>query len=184
MTTRQAFLKFKNEAAIIGRLLAGYTDLELSLLNCVQMVHGDFDTVLKAMFRTRGETARIDVADAFGRQRYHELGLGDRFELSIDAIRYCLKIRNLYAHCIWWDDNSGKLAFANLEKVAKSDTFQSNFESLTTLYVDENQLCEKEEYFQYTANLLGWVNFEGQRLSGRISTHGHVFPAQRVLPAL
>jgi hypothetical protein len=61
-----AFHKFQGEAAIIGRLLAGYAELEIDLLNCVSVVRQDFDATLKAMFRVRGETARINVGDALG----------------------------------------------------------------------------------------------------------------------
>jgi hypothetical protein len=61
------FLTFHEEAAIIGRLLAGYTALEVGLMNCVQVVRDDFDAVFKAMFRARGETFRIEIADALGR---------------------------------------------------------------------------------------------------------------------
>src|SRR5262249_59726894 len=105
-----AFHRFQSEAAIIGRLLAGYAELEIALLNCVSIVRGDFDATLKAMFRVRGETARINVGDALGRQAYRELDLGRDFELALSAMRYCLKIRNQCAHCNWYDDRSGRLA--------------------------------------------------------------------------
>jgi len=62
MPILNAFLNFPNEAAIIGRLLAGYSDLEVGMMHCAQVVRDDLDTVLKTMFRTRGETQRIDVA--------------------------------------------------------------------------------------------------------------------------
>ena len=100
MTVRQAFAKFHDEAAIIGRLLAGYADLEIDLMHCAQVVRDDLDTVLKSMFRARGETVRIDIADAFGRQHYGALGLASEFAMAIGAVRHCLKIRNQYAHCI------------------------------------------------------------------------------------
>jgi hypothetical protein len=38
-----AFQRFPNEAAIIGRLLAGYAELEIDLLNCVCRLR---DTIL------------------------------------------------------------------------------------------------------------------------------------------
>jgi hypothetical protein len=110
------FLKFPEEAAIIGRLSAGHTMLELDLMNCVQVVRDDLDAILKAMFRVRGETARIDIADALGRHFYDDRGLGTEFAMAIGAVRHCLKIRNQYAHCIWYDDYSGKLAFSNIEE--------------------------------------------------------------------
>src|SRR6516162_3349233 len=111
------FLKFPDEAAIIGRLSAGYTTLEIGLMHCVQVVRDDFDAVLKAMFRGRGETARIDIADALGRHFYDDRGLATEFGMAVGAVRYCLKIRNQYAHCVWYDDNSGKLAFVNVEEI-------------------------------------------------------------------
>ena len=125
-----AFSNFTAEAEIIGRLLAGYTNLEIGLMNCVQVVRLDFDTVLKAMFRARGETARIDIADAFGRHYYDALNLGTEFAMAISAVRYCLRIRNQYAHCAWWDDKSGRLAFANLEDIAKGHSFLKDLATL------------------------------------------------------
>src|SRR5690242_15429696 len=77
------FLTFPDEAAIIGCLLAGYTTLEVGLLHCVQVVRDDFDAVLKAMFRARSETQRIDVADALGRHYYHDRGIGTEFEMGV-----------------------------------------------------------------------------------------------------
>jgi len=81
-----AFDKFPSEAVIIGKLLAGYTTLEIGLMNCVQIVRDDFDTVLKAMFRTRSERQRIDIADAFGRHYYHAHNLGTQFEMAVSAV--------------------------------------------------------------------------------------------------
>ncbi len=46
-----AFRRFPDEAAIIGRLLAGYAELEIDLLHCVSVIREDFDATLKAMFR-------------------------------------------------------------------------------------------------------------------------------------
>jgi hypothetical protein len=47
--------KYHTESAIIGRLLTGYTDLEIDLLHCVQNATGDFDTACRAMFGVRGD---------------------------------------------------------------------------------------------------------------------------------
>ena len=63
METKKAFTKFNNEGIIIGRLLASYAELELSLFHCVNVTRDDFDTVYKAMFRERGESRRINIAD-------------------------------------------------------------------------------------------------------------------------
>jgi hypothetical protein len=94
------FKRFPAEAEIIGRLLASYTDLEIGVMHMVQVVRDDLDTALKVMFRTRGEGQRLQVADAFARQYYVTLGLETEFAMAMSAVRYALKIRNQFAHCL------------------------------------------------------------------------------------
>ena len=184
MSILKAFLKFTDEATLIGRMLAGYADLEIGLMNCVQVVRNDLDTVLKSMFRTRGETQRIKVADAFGRQYYDGLGIGTQFGMAIGTVRYCLKIRNQYAHCQWWDDNSGRLAFANLEEVAKLNTLVENLLELKPNHVDVPLLKKQLAYYEYAEELLTWVNLEGQRLADQSSMQKHAPPKQLMRPPL
>ena len=181
------FLKFPDEAAIIGRLFAGYTTLEVGLMSCVQVVRDDFDAILKAMFRVRGETARIDIADALGRQFYEDRGLGTEFAMAIGAVRYCLKIRNQYAHCVWYDDRSGNLAFVNVEEIVRDNARLVGLQSLTVLEVDVPILQAQEEYFVYADDLLTWTDFEGRLRDGRmgqIKTNPQMKPNQIGQPAL
>jgi hypothetical protein len=86
------------------------------------MALGDFDTVLKRLFKIRGEAPRIDEGKKQGRPLYRNLNLGTEFDEAIAAMRHCRLIRNQYAHCNWWDDYSGHLAFANLEDAARITT--------------------------------------------------------------
>ena len=53
MTVMPAFIKFHNEAAIIGRIVTGYGELEFSLCHCVAMARDDLDAVFKSLFRAR-----------------------------------------------------------------------------------------------------------------------------------
>jgi len=184
MTVLEAFLRFPDEASLIGRMLAGYADLEIDLMHCVQVVREDLDTALKAMFRVRGETARIDVADAFGRQHYRDLGLGTQFEMAIGAVRYCLHIRNQYAHCIWWDDNSGQLAFANLEELAKENARVTDLRGVRTRHVDVPLLNNQLEYFEYADSLLVWTNYEGRARAGKPTEPNLMAPQQRQRPPI
>src|ERR1700722_9819968 len=105
----QPFNRFAIEGGTVGRLLAGYSTLEIGLMNCVQVALNDFDGVLKTMFKQQGETRRINKGEALGLARYKALGLDSDFKAAVEAMRHCLKIRNRYAHWIWWDDNSGHL---------------------------------------------------------------------------
>jgi hypothetical protein len=184
MNVAKAFADFPTEAALIGRILAGYTDVELDLMNCVKSAREDLDTVLKAMYRARGETQRIDIADAFGRQSYRQLGLGTQFEMAVGAVRHCMKIRNQYAHCIWWNDNSGKLAFANLEEIAKLNDVVLDLRGMSVHHVDSGHLASQFAYFEYASNMLVWVLHEGNKKAGRPVVPHLVRPNGVTPPAL
>ena len=148
---------------------AGYADLEISLMHCVQIVGNDFDAVLKKMFGTRGAEKRIERAVRIGGQHYDDLGIGTQFETAVESVDYCREIRNQYAHCIWWDDLSGQLAFANLEWLAKDDALVENLSGLTPNYLDVPLLEEQLAYYEYAELLLKWVKLEGMRLAGQSS---------------
>ncbi len=179
-----AFRRFPDEAAIIGRLLAGYAELEIDLLHCVSVIREDFDATLKAMFRARNVTQRINVADALGRQLYHAIELGTEFEMAVGAVRFCLKIRNQYAHCNWYDDQSGRLAFVNVEEIAEENRLISGFDGLTRYYVDVSTLDAQEAYFGYADAWLTYSNYEGRARKGKLKTNPLEKPKQLRQPAL
>jgi hypothetical protein len=162
--------RFVKEGQAVGRILTGYSDLEVGLMHCVQMgLGGDFDTVLKAMFKKRGETLRINEAERLGSPAYDARGLGAEFRKALTALRYCLKIRNQYAHWVWWDDNTGKLAFANLEDLSKRKRKVPNLDKLKAYHMDIALLTKQEAYFVYVDHLLGWVNYEGRLIAEQLN---------------
>lgn len=184
MKISKAFADFPAEAALIGRMLAGYTDLELDLMHCVCAANGDFDTVLKAMYRSRGETQRINVADAFGRQIYRDLGLGTEFEMALGAVRHCMRIRNQFAHCVWWNDNTDQLALANLEEIALVNDKVIDLGGANVHHVNVPLLEEQFAYFEYASNLLIWVLHEGNKAAGRPAMPNVIKPGGRNQPDL
>ncbi len=179
-----AFHKFAAEASIISRLLAGFAELEILLLHCISQARDDFDATLKAMFRTRGETNRINVADALGRQLYRNEGLEAEFALAISDMRYCLKIRNQYAHCNWYDDNSGRLAFVNVEEIAEKNLHLTGFDELTRYYIDVPTLEAQEQFYTSTIARLEYVNFERRFRTGQLSSQVFAEPPEMKRPPL
>jgi hypothetical protein len=97
---------------------------------------------------------------------------------------YCLKIRNQIAHCVWYDDKSGILAFANQEEIAKGNAYLRNLDDLTIFHVDELLLAEQEAYFVYADELIAWVNHEGRYRAGKISVNPLTKPRQPTQPKL
>ena len=141
------FHRYRNEGASVGRLLLGYSNLEIGLMNCVQMAcGGNLNTVLKPMFSVRSETQRINRAEALGQPHFAQHHLSPNFQHAIAIIRRCLQIRNQYAHWVLWDDHSGKLAFANIESLSKLKRKVNDLRKLRTFHVDVNLLADQEAF--------------------------------------
>ena len=184
MNLFKAFRDFPDEANAIGMILSSYTSLEVDLMNCVKSVRSDLDTVLKVMYRPRGETKRVEVADALGFQGYKEINLGEEFKAAITAMKYCVKIRNQYAHCIWWNDQSGNLAFSNLESLAKSDEKIYDLKGMNIRHVQSEILQDQLNYYEYVSDLFMWILNEGLKIQGKQNFVMLSKPPFRSIPAL
>jgi hypothetical protein len=156
------------ECAAVGRMLTGYTNLEVGLFHCVEVALSNFDTVFKKMFGQRSETRRIDTAASMGGPAYALLGLDADFAAAVEAMRHCLTIRNQYAHWVFWNDNSGELAFANLEDLAVLTTPVNDLMALGVFHVNAALVEEQEAFFDYVDRYLLWVNYEGRYRAGRM----------------
>jgi hypothetical protein len=160
--------RFKREASIIGRLLTGYTALEYQLCMCAGMGGGDVEKAITDLFSKRGETRRVRRADALGGAAYAAARLGAEFDTAIDDILLCVQIRNQYAHCIWHDDGTGKLAFAHMEEIAAPTGPGADTANLTFNYVDVALLQEQEAFFFYVKDNLNYLNYKRRQLVGQI----------------
>src|SRR5438552_6004240 len=112
-----AFTQHPKEAAIIGRMLAGYGELEFLLALCMQDPMGSLS---QATFRNRGEQQRILIADAILHPLYERCDLHDVWLKARSAINTCRTFRNQYSHCHWRDEKDLGLFFTSLEKGAKT----------------------------------------------------------------
>src|SRR5437868_3079039 len=137
-----ALQRFGREASIIGQLLTGYSALEYQLCMCAGMGGGDVEKAITELFSRRGETGRVKRADGLGGAAYAAAGLGQEFDTAIEDILLCVKIRNQYAHCIWHDDLTGRLAFAHMEEIAAPHGPGADTLNLTFFYVDVDLLHE------------------------------------------
>ena len=96
-------------------------------------------------------------------------GLLGEFHKAIRLVRYCLKIRNQYAHGIWWDDNSGKLAFADMEELGLRKRKVPDLAKLKPYHVDAQLLTAREACFVYADEYLAWINYEGRTRAGTLN---------------
>jgi hypothetical protein len=174
--------RFPKLMSVVGRLLVAYGELELDLMNCIQVARGyDLNSTLKAMFRVRGETNRLDIADALGQEPYDKRGLSAEFKQMMDAVRYCLRIRNKYAHAYWHDPGT-ELCYLSLEELAKEDIFVKDLTGLTFFYIDEPLLLRQEAYFEYARDVIRYVNHEGRVQAKEFASQPFRLPAAPTPP--
>lgn len=173
-----AFSKAPKEAVVIGRLLAGYGELEYALKQCVAEVVDGSEIALKTLFRCRSEGQRIDVSDALLQPAYAKIGLHNVYADALGALRYCKNLRNQYAHCHWiWYESAG-LFFADLQKSAEGSEPVTH----TFHHTDEALLLEQEAFFCFTADLLVYLLNEHRIHAGILKANPHQKPARILKP--
>lgn len=91
----RSFAKYPEQGMIVGKLVAGYGDLEFSLAECLSATMGDdLSMACRIMFRVRGEEARIQVADGGMRVQFDEIGLINTYTEAVADMHWCRRIRN------------------------------------------------------------------------------------------
>lgn len=177
------FTRHPQEAAIIGRLLAGYGELEFDLGALLTNFLPHRVTAVKAMFRVRSESGRIQVADALIRDPLRELGLEPQYADMLGGFRHCLKIRNQYAHCHWNDELTepkGQLKFCDLGEAAQSP----GEPGLVFRTASLGLLQEQEAYFRYTQKCLWFLDAEAENRLRGPKPHSLQMPPKTAQPPL
>lgn len=186
MPLMPVFDAYPQEGEIVGRLLAGYSELEIGLMHCVMELRSEFDAPFKAMYRNRGEKQRIDIADALARHDFLTLNanLGNQFAIAISGLHHCRKIRNQFAHCQWYGTDLGHVTFTYLEEEAKVNAKVKDFKSLTIKRINLPLLQAQKFYFEYVQDLLLWIVHETQFLRSKIPKNPWPCPTPRAQPSL
>jgi hypothetical protein len=151
-----ALHRFPNEAAVLGRIVLAFGELEYMLIHCASQALKDDFHFLKAMYRLRSTTSRIQATDVFLRTTYRSYGIEREYSTMLSALKHCQSIRNQYSHCNWGDDHEAGLFFADLEESAEAAVgFVHHWN-----HVDLPILEAQEEYFVYTQSWLYWLEYE------------------------
>jgi hypothetical protein len=170
-----AFIRYPNEATIIGRMLAGYGELEFLLCMCMREPLGSLSRATRLLFRNRGEEQRISTADAILRPLYEEYKLDHVWIVARRALGACKEFRNQYSHCHWLDEAGLGLFFTYLEKGAKTPTGDI---ALEFFHVDVPLLEQQEAYFRYAADHLIYLQAEHLRVAGKLRSHAFAIPPE------
>lgn len=181
-TIMPSFNRFPKEGDIIGRILAGYGELELEMCACVAKATNDLDKAIKALFGTRGELRRIKEADKIMKNSYVAAGLATKYKRTMQNMDWCRTVRNQYAHCNWYDTAHEGLCFVDLERVAKLNKKITRV-TANRFSITEDLLIKQETYFKYVQRcfwhlaeahgIADWNTLRGQPMHhGQVSLSG------------
>lgn len=166
-TLLPAFERYPEEGRILGELVVGYGELELSFAHMVAFIAGDHDVTFKALYRARGEEQRINIGDALARPRLTAGPYRDHYDRTVSAMRHCTKIRNLFAHCQIGDDAAG-LWFVALEENAKKHAIY-DLGDLTQYTITLPMLQGYAKFFEFTKKSIEYLNFKWRHESGSLT---------------
>jgi hypothetical protein len=166
------------EASLIGQLVLGYGELERAVAVLLAASIRDRQSAFRMMFRILGETARINAADAMMRHKYAEVGLQSEYAEVIGAVKFCVKVRNQFAHCHWVDDYDAGLFFANFSETAKSE----NSSAQNWRHVDGDLAESLLRYFEYTIYFLRFLEIEYLVRIGDWASNPLTLPKKRKRP--
>jgi hypothetical protein len=181
-TINPAFRRHPAEAALIGRILVHFGELEVSFCQNNATALGMHTPLMKALYNLRATSSRIDFVDGLIRNLYLGYNLGTEYDISISMVRYCLRIRNLFAHCNWVDDVTGAypgLFYTDLQDSAKTPDLRHDWK-----HVDAPLLQKQEDYFAETMEWLGFIHHEVAVKQGKLSAHVWPRPSELDRPPL
>ncbi|HEY5237707.1 MAG TPA: hypothetical protein VIJ62_04940 [Rhizomicrobium sp.] len=182
MTLNPCFDRHPMEGLTAGRIVISYGEIELRVAMCLGSVIGDQEMAMRTLFRLLGESARINVADALMVKAFERESLKAEYADAIGATRFCLKLRNQFAHCHWADDPRTEkgVYFATLQESADNKE-QFNY---WFVHIDDPLLDEQWSYMQYAAECLDYINAEYLYRTKKTEAHAFLSPAKRTPPRL
>jgi hypothetical protein len=99
-------------------------------------------------------------------------------------MRYCVRVRNQYAHRNFYDAYSGKLAFTNLEEIKKIQEPIKDLTWTTIKHVTPPLLEQQERYFLYVRDTIRYLNYEGRMRAKKLKSNPFDPPEKVTEPPL
>jgi hypothetical protein len=177
-----------NEGIIIGRILAGYGELETTMLACLIAVDGQIDYPIRHLFKRTTAENRIKRARKVLLPDYIKSGLEGEMTEALCNVNWCRELRNQYAHCQWgWTTTDG-LFFVNLENLAyQLDPITKVMAH--SLPVDVSLLEEQEAYCNYVRECFiylesAYLTLDRTRSGARQPTYVFAKPLGKTRPPM
>jgi hypothetical protein len=174
-----SLLRFPEEAAIIGRMVVGFGELEILACKVADSATANSTVVLRALYNLKSTSARLDFARTISAPIFEAHELASPFAVTFDALEACRTIRNQYAHCQWADDQAhpdAGLFFADFQKAADQSTWIIDWK-----HVDVSLLNRQESFFGSTREALLFLE-ASMRCINEKTPQNHGIPEPLALP--
>ncbi|HEX9324647.1 MAG TPA: hypothetical protein VF913_21405 [Xanthobacteraceae bacterium] len=175
-TVLPSFLRFREEGLIIGRILAGYGELEFEMCDCVFAINNDLDSSIRQLFGRRGELRRIKIAEELMKAQYEAAGLAAPHRAIMEDMDWCRQVRNQYAHCNWYDRENEGLCFIDLEATAKRTITNATSLIERRHRIDVPLLTEQEAFFKYVQRGFWYLAASYREWAGGTPNHAFGLP--------
>ena len=170
------FENHPQERDVIGRIILAYGELEFMWLDMLRATQNDdLMRSLRAMYRVRSESSRLELADAFARTAMSEQGLLPAYEEAWTAMQFCKGVRNTYAHCQWVSIH-GRLHYGDLDTSAKT---RLGTAQITMKHVSLEFLARQYTYFAYTEHAAVYATNQYRIKTGQKLPEDMVIPKPR-----
>ncbi|TRC98272.1 hypothetical protein FJV76_13160 [Mesorhizobium sp. WSM4303] len=169
---------FPDESNLIGRMVIGYSELDIALCFIGGLALGQKWAVLDALHAIENEGTRLDVISRLIKHVMVARGQDAKFGEAIGALRYCKGVRNQYAHAQWIHIN-GMLMFTNPKDIPWKPDGQIHWK-ITSLALLKSQ----EAYFEYTRKCLMWLEASFSWLEEPLRWPEHMQQPPRQEPSL
>lgn len=166
-----ALYQSPRHARLIGMMVVGYGELEITLALSAGFVLQQQFQVLHAIEKIMSESVRINVIDALASKAFDDLGFQPIYAEALGRIRYCLKIRNQYAHAHW--SKFGK----HLKFVFAEDIFKHPEKELPWKTLPLSVLKAQEAFF---INTRKWLMYLEMRADKRTRNFQHLALPERM----
>lgn len=179
----------KEEASLIGAMLANYGELEFCLTHCLAAIMGDMNAAFREMYGERGEQRRIDLLYA-KRPTFTQIGLEQEFLSTMSQVRHCKLIRDQYAHgwfswsafSIGWGSGPHPrkvtLKLVSLEDAVKDPAGMN----ANPVNLPLDLLQQQAEYFANTQDWIMWLQAQIDAAAGKLHSPMPEKPARYAKP--
>jgi hypothetical protein len=179
----------REEASLIGAMLANYGELEFCLTHCLAAIVGDVNAAFQDMYGERGEQRRIDL---MYRQRPHflKVGIEAEFLSTMGQMRHCKLLRDQYAHA-WFSWTGGSIGWGPgphpIQRTLKLVSLEEAVKDPAGLNAQPVSLPlpllqEQAAYFSNTQDWIMWLQAQIETAAGKAQTPKPERPELRVKP--